>query len=366
MSTATAYRYQLDTSVKKYHCPRCAKRRFVRYVDTETGELLSAQYGRCDRQEQCRYWQKPQGGTLETFVPMRPTPPPSYMKRELMEQSAKHGGKSIFAQWLKRTFGQEAASQALSRYNVGLSTKWKGATVFWQVDTKGRVRMGKIMLYDETGHRVKQPFPHITNVHKVLRLKNFNLSQCFFGEHLLNERPSDPVALVESEKTAIIASIYFPQFVWIASGGTNGCKWKERAVHSVLHGRRLHLFPDLGAYYKWQQIAATMQGFAVTVNDLLEQHATEEERAKGFDLADYVTIIHARTDTPKVQEATCATDSAEVMLLRATDTQKLKHHTRVTDGRYSLPCAYTNQKIMVETIDWDALNKPEPWELMPI
>lgn len=328
---ATAYRYQLDASAKKYRCPKCGKRRFVRYVDTDTGELMADHYGRCDRQEQCRYWQRPQGDKLETFTPVRPTPPPrpSYMDRGLMEQSVKHGGQSIFGQWLKDTFGQEAATKALSRYNVGLSNKWKGATVFWQVDTKGRVRMGKIMLYNETGHRVKEPFPHVNNVHSVMRLENFNLSQCFFGEHLLNERPSDPVAIVESEKTAIIASIYYPQFVWIATGGTNGCKWKERAVQSVLLGRNLHLFPDLGAYHQWQKIAATMEGFKVTVNDLLEQHATTEQRAQGFDLADIILILQERTDTQEVQEPTCATDP----------------------------------KIIIESIDWDALNKPETWEI---
>ena len=271
-----------------------------------------------------------------------PLPAPSYMERGLMEQSVKHGGQSIFAQWLKRTFGQEAASQALSRYNVGLSTKWKGATVFWQVDTKGRVRMGKIMLYDETGHRVKQPFPHVTNVHSVMRLENFNLSQCFFGEHLLNERPSDPVALVESEKTAIIASIWFPSFVWLATGGTNGCKWKERGVQKPMQGRKLHLFPDLGAYPKWQQIAATMQGFNVTVNDLLEQHATEQERAQGFDIADYVLRLHRRTDTNEVLKPTRALDSTEVNPSYAKDPQ-----------------------IITELIDWEAFDKPEPWEIDP-
>jgi hypothetical protein len=296
MQAETAYLYQLDTSAKKYRCPQCEKRRFVRYMNTNTGELLAEHYGRCDREKHCQYWQRPENGKLETFTPMRPTPPPppSYMERGILEQSVEHGVQSIFAQWLKHTFGQ-TANEALSRYNVGLSTKWKGATVFWQVDTKGRVRMGKIMQYDETGHRVKEPFPHVTNVHSVMRLENFNLSQCFFGEHLLNERPSDPVALVESEKTAIIASIYFPHFVWLATGGTNGCKWKERAVHSALLGRRLHLFPDLGAYSKWQKIAATMQGFTITMNNLLEQHATEQERAQGFDIADYVLRLHART-----------------------------------------------------------------------
>lgn len=355
MTVATAYRYQLDTSARKYRCPQCEKRRFVRYVDTEKGELLAEQYGRCDRQEHCRYWQRPQGEKLGTFVPLMPTPPPvpSYMNRALMEQSVKHGGQSIFAQWLKRTFGQEAASQALSRYNVGLSTKWKGATVFWQVDTKGRVRMGKIMLYNETGHRVKQPFPHVSNVHSVMKLENFNLSQCFFGEHLLNERPSDPVALVESEKTAIIASIYFPNFVWLATGGTNGCKWKERPVQSALLGRNLHLFPDLGAYPKWQEIAATMQGFNVTVNDLLEQHATEDERAQGFDLADYVLRLHARTDSAEVQGET------NRKVLSANIQQRISEPQKAATDHLENGTHLGGSEL------FEALNEPEPWELMP-
>ena len=35
------------------------------------------------------------------------------------------------------------------------------------------------------------------------------LKQCFFGEHLLREKTM-PVAIVESEKTAIISSVYLP------------------------------------------------------------------------------------------------------------------------------------------------------------
>ena len=40
---------------------------------------------------------------------------------------------------------------------------------------------------------------------------------------LSNKDKTKPIALVESEKTALIASYYLPQFLWIASGGKNGC-----------------------------------------------------------------------------------------------------------------------------------------------
>ena len=35
------------------------------------------------------------------------------------------------------------------------------------------------------------------------------------------------VALVESEKSALIASFYLPQYLWIATGGKNGAFNKE-------------------------------------------------------------------------------------------------------------------------------------------
>jgi len=56
------------------------------------------------------------------------------------------------------------------------------------------------MLYSPTtGKRVKEPFNHITWVHKALKQPDFNLKQCLFGEHLLQDK-TKPVAIVESEK----------------------------------------------------------------------------------------------------------------------------------------------------------------------
>lgn len=49
--------------------------------------------------------------------------------------------------------------------------------------------------------------------------QEWELPQCLFGEHLLKKYPNKTVALVESEKTAIICSALMPDYIWLATGG---------------------------------------------------------------------------------------------------------------------------------------------------
>jgi hypothetical protein len=62
------YRYILDTTAQKYRCPSCGKKRFVRYVDATTGELLPEEYGRCDREANCGHHEPPPLETKCCFV----------------------------------------------------------------------------------------------------------------------------------------------------------------------------------------------------------------------------------------------------------------------------------------------------------
>ena len=58
------FKYSLDPSPRKYICPACLKRRFVRYVDVTTGEYHpDTIYGRCDRASECGYQSIPSLGT---------------------------------------------------------------------------------------------------------------------------------------------------------------------------------------------------------------------------------------------------------------------------------------------------------------
>ena len=76
-------------------------------------------------------------------------------------------------------------------------------------------------------------------------------SQCLFGEHLLPFCPDLPVALIEAEKTAVICSAVFPEFLWLATGGLG--QFNDRV--KVLLGRQVIAFPDLGACDRWRKKA---------------------------------------------------------------------------------------------------------------
>jgi hypothetical protein len=198
-------------------------------------------------------------------------------------------------------FGVDITSQLVKRYFIGTSKHWKGATVFWQIDTLGKVRTGKIMLYNPTtGKRLKQPFNHIFWAHKLLNQPHFELRQCLFAEHLLIDK-TKPVAIVESEKTAIIASVYFPQFIWLATGSLNNLNAEKC---SILKGRSIVLFPDLNGFEKWNSTAQELSHIAIfQVSDLLERNASEAERKQGLDLADYLVNFNPKDFYPaKIEE----------------------------------------------------------------
>ena len=101
---------------------------------------------------------------------------------------------------------------------------------------------------------------------------------------------------MESEKTAIIASHFIPDGLWIATGGKNGC-FNAQAV-KVLSGRDVILMPDLGATSEWQEKVQMLQPVcrSVSVSSVLEDVATDEQRKQGLDIADFLLM----KDTPQM------------------------------------------------------------------
>lgn len=286
----------------RYRCPSCQQRdkSFSRYIDTETGEQIHPSVGRCNRESNCGHHYTPKQYFQDNNIsfdtpqpkaykprPVTPQPKPvSFIPVEVFKASLKAHETNHFVQFLITLFGAEVASQLVSDYFIATSKHWNGATAFWQIDTQGKVRTGKIMLYSsDTGKRVKEPFNHISWAHKALKQPEFELRQCFFGEHLLIDK-TKPVAIVESEKTAVIASVYLPQFIWLAAGSKDGLNAEKC---SILKGRTVTLFPDLNGFEKWSSKAKELSHLAIfTVYDLLERKATEAEKKQGFDLADYL------------------------------------------------------------------------------
>ncbi|MDQ1087176.1 DUF6371 domain-containing protein [Siphonobacter sp. SORGH_AS_1065] len=214
--------------------------------------------------------------------PKPPEPPPSVHPPEMMRDTMRNYEQNNFATFLESLFGPVLTATLLLIYRIGTAKGYR--VVFWQCTAHGEVRAGKVMVYDpKTGKRSKTEHPNW--VHSLLKLENFNLRQCLFGEHLLTDG-SRPVCIVESEKTAILASAYFPKSIWLATGGSNGPGLTRPEVLDSLRGRQITLFPDVGAYDKWVEKSKEMQlaGLIVRVSDLLEGN----ERPNNWDLADEI------------------------------------------------------------------------------
>lgn len=290
----------------RHTCPRCQKpRQFVRYVHRQTGAILGEQVGRCNREVKCGYHYSPRqyldehgitlSGNWRNPTSLQKPEPPRYIDPHLFKQSLQGYDKNHFVQYLKSLLGPEKTQGLITRFHIGTSNRWQGATIFWQMDLQGRLRTGKIMLYNpENGKRVKKPYNHIDWVHK--RLKQPHFEQCLFGLHQLRESPKHkPVGLVESEKTAIIATDYFPDWIWLGVGSLNQLSTERCAV---LKKRKVVLFPDAGGWEKWKGKAKALQktlGSPVLVSDWLEKLAGQKEGIEGSDLADVLVENHYKS-----------------------------------------------------------------------
>jgi hypothetical protein len=281
------YRYTLEKSSKKKSvCPKCDKRTLVRFIDNETGNYLSENYGRCDREIQCGYFLKPsQEKSYFSIVKIPEVIPINYFDYELMVSTKIKYNQNNFVKFLFKHFELKQVNEVIDKYNVGTTKYWYGATIFWQVDNYQRVRFGKVMIYNpETCKRIKnqEGGGKISSVRAILNLKDFNHKQCLFGLHLINSNLSKPIAIVESEKTAIIMSIEAPNYIWLATGSKSNLK---EELLKPLKNRIVVLYPDNDSFNDWQKLVSQLKlkGYKIAISDLLEKMSLKV----GSDLADY-------------------------------------------------------------------------------
>jgi hypothetical protein len=294
------YRFHLQKyrTGGKLQCPKCGQRScFTPYVDDANEVQFPYYVGRCDHENSCKYHftpaqffeQNPQKFLEKSsFVPkISEQKLPSFIEKSIVKATQKCYTKNNLFVFMAEKFGIAQAESIFKEYRVGTARKWNCSTVFWQIDAQERVHAGKIMVYNNTGHRVKN-VPSVTWVHAEMKLPEFNLQQCFFGEHLLPFYPEKKVAIVESEKSALIASFFIPELLWIASGGSGGCM--NCTAAKALAGRDVVLVPDLGMTDKWKDKISIFSGIcrSVSVSNYLENIATDDQRARGLDIADFL------------------------------------------------------------------------------
>ena len=296
----------------KTACPECKKTRcFTRYVDEKGVIKFPNIVGRCDHENSCGYHYTPKDyfhdnpdkapmdwkesatniyNKVDKTREKKESQPvePSLIPYEIVQKSITKFDINPLYTYLCGVIGKEETKRIFKQYIVGTGMKWGGCTVFWQIDINGNVRAGKLMGYNrETGHRIKEPVSQVTWAHSVLKLPDFHLVQCLFGEHLLRERPTAYVGIVESEKTALIMTHFIPDFLWLATGGMDGC-FNDKTMQ-VLQGRTVVLFPDLGGKDKWQKKTHLLEGICkrIAISNVIENIATNEQRERGLDVADF-------------------------------------------------------------------------------
>ena len=341
------YRYIFEKGSRKHICPECGKKRFVRYVDTKTGEHLPDQYGRCDREANCGYhlnpyqdgyskmiWGKENGN--RSGIPTRwevpskrkaPQPPaePIYFNFEAFKRTLQpeYYENNIFIQNLfnrvQYPFDPVDVTKVIELYRLGTIPNGyrSGAVTFPFIDIGGNIRAVQVKQFDDTNHTTGTDFLHSMLV-KHFKQKNKPLPEwldnynnqdkkvsCLFGEHLLKEFPSNRIALVEAPKTAVYGTLYFglpetpDQYLWLAV--YNKSSFSLDKV-KPLKGRFVDVFPDLskdgGTFREWEAKAKMFErqlsGTKFNLYDFLEREAAVTEKIEGNDLADYLIKLDWR------------------------------------------------------------------------
>ena len=318
--------------LEKYHgtksrhtCPACNTRNcFVRYVG-DGGEYISFDVGRCNRESKCGYHKKPKEHFAENprtdkkdfnkgkkrsnsnyvfaqkqpYANLHKVSQPDHIAPEHLKQTLGNYDRNAFVQFLFDLFPDcsEEIQSVLKMYFVGT---YEDYTCFPQIDRLNRICKAKLIKFNPaTGKRLKGEYDTSSLVRKLKLKEDFNYKQIFFGEHLLRLETAKPVAVVESEKTAIIAHLCMSQFVWLATGSK---QWLKVERLQKLDNRRIVLYPDADGFELWQSIAreAQRQGSTIKVSNLIETHATDEQKANGYDLADY--LINQQNEINEINE----------------------------------------------------------------
>ena len=304
------YHLQKYAGISSRHtCPACERPRcFTLYID-DNGNILHPTVGRCDHESSCGYHRTPrqyfhdhpehrhfvipsersESRNLHHDRPARPDrASPGIIPQNLIPPPS---ATNHLITYLKTMIPSSAIDRIIADYR--LASTPDQAIIFLQIDKENQCRTGKIMQYDPaTGHRIKDPNKpgRINWLHSILKRRkqlppDWQLTQCLFGEHLLPQHQDKTVALVESEKTAIICAALMPQYLWLATGGKSGLT-SERL--SSLKGRKIIVFPDIDAFKDWQQKIFTFPHLDIRISRLLEDNATPADRTAHIDLADWI------------------------------------------------------------------------------
>ena len=168
--------------------------------------------------------------------------------------------------WMAGIFGKEQVRDVWAKYHV--TTDGEGLAVFWYTNSDGKICYDKRIKYKYDGHRDKT----FGGTRKYLT-KDGYMERPMFGAHLVysgNDDSDKEVCVVESEKSALILSLTFPDKTFLATGGKNNLRDVDDCML---------LYPDIDAIELWSSIPHAR---------IVEWWKDEDVRSDHDDYADVV------------------------------------------------------------------------------
>jgi hypothetical protein len=271
-------KFRFENNKPKGTCISCGSEgRYRFFEDSETGQRLPAEYGRCDRINACGYFKAPPINyttSSDTNVTV---------DLAVVRKSLTHYRRNAFFEFLCTTFNEPIAYAQVLLYEVGSANE--NRTVFWYKDEWGYYRNAKVYSYLSDGKRDKSYIPR----YQFTKKQGYSIP--IYGSHIIPMAQGTgirKIAVVESEKTAVIASAVYKDAIWLASGGSHmltdeRCK-RLAKLSKMLHNAPVHLFADADE--------AGRKGFQAAQKRLISlmtpvlYHDAYPNRNDGWDIAD--------------------------------------------------------------------------------
>ncbi|MGV0919922.1 DUF6371 domain-containing protein [Empedobacter falsenii] len=292
------YKYSLEKysgSKSRFVCPNCKKREYTRFINTETREYLSYEFGRCNRIIKCGYFKYPTQGSNFNCEKSNVSVEPEieYLNKKVFQYFESTNFNNPLYLFLKSYFDESKIEKILDLYEVKTEKlNREYLTIFPQLDLDFNLRTIKKMKYtSQTGKRSKNFFQWYNPDKK-------DLSQCLFGLHLINQPEflNSKIVIVESEKTALLGMLYFKnKYLFLATGGLMNLAQEKL---KPLENREVILMPDLSpidsknsAFDYWKTKSEKFSkeiNCSISISNLLEENATERERNLQLDLGDFI------------------------------------------------------------------------------
>jgi hypothetical protein len=194
--------------------------------------------------------------------------------------------------------------EVLQMYLVGTDKEY---TVFPTISLDYKFCKAKEMKFDPlTGKRLREEYS-ISSLQSSLKRQglideSFETDKnIFFGEHLLRRHPDASIGIVESEKTALIATIaaglFLGKMVWLGSHSKSWLNYSR--LRRIARNRTVILYPDADAVMDWKKIAddANRRGLDIKISFLARDIAEAAGVTAQADLADFIIGSQQRINT---------------------------------------------------------------------